>query len=102
MTRTDKIRKYLLSLKPSERSPTAVAKALEKKGIKVTVHHVGMVKLALRGKRVLKRVGNRSGRSGRIKLKNSGLIIARDLLKSCNNDLDLALENIKIVSRLIG
>jgi aspartate oxidase len=77
MTKTDFIRKYLAE-NPSNQSPTDVVRALEKKGIKVTVHHVGMVKLQLRGKRVMKRVANRSGRSGRIVRSNSNLSNAKE------------------------
>lgn len=61
MKRSDHIREYLIS-NPSNQSPSGVVKALAEKGIKVSVHHVGMVKLGLRGKRVMKRVANRSSR----------------------------------------
>lgn len=101
MNKSEIIRKHLLSIKPSERSPTAVSEALKKKGVNVTVHHVGMVKLALRGKRVMKRTPNKSGRSGRSKLGNWSLFIARDLLKSCDNDLELAMHHIKNIAKLM-
>jgi hypothetical protein len=100
-SKTDVIREHLLSSKSFEQSPNAVVQDLKKKGVDVTVHHVGMVKLSIRGKRVLKRIGNRSGRSGRTK-KNSGLFIAKDLLKFCNNNLDLALQNLKVVAKLMN
>jgi hypothetical protein len=100
-SRSQHIREYLLSVKPSQRGPTAVVQALKEKGISVTVNHVGMVKLALRGKSVMKRKANGSGRSGRAAMKNSGLIIARDLLKSCDGNLDNAWQNLQIVAKLL-
>jgi hypothetical protein len=44
MTKTDMIREHLRSLPPSDRSPTAVMKALRKKGCRVTRNHVSVVK----------------------------------------------------------
>jgi hypothetical protein len=100
-SKTDFIREHLLS--SSDQGPKAVVQALKKKGVDVTIHHVGMVKLKLRGKRVLKRIGNRSGRSGRNPIGiDSKLLIARDLLKSCDNNLVLALRNLKVVAKLVG
>lgn len=101
-SRSQHIREYLLSVSPSQRGPTAVVQALKEKGISVTVHHVGMVKLGLRGKSVMKRKANSSGRSGRPVVENSGLLIARDLLKSCDDNLDCAWRNLQMVAKLLN
>lgn len=95
-TRTQYIREYLAAAKPSNRGPTAVSKALRKRGIKVTVNHVGMVKLGM-------------GLTKRMKKKNKissfnlqSTIIAKNLLRSCRGDLTLAKNNLNLVSRLLG
>lgn len=103
-SRSQKIRDYLIKIKcdPKKRAksnskdgPTQIVKALEKKGIKVTIHHVGMVKLSLRKKPILiKQNKNKS------EIKD--LIIAKKMLNCCNNDLNLAKRNLEVVSKLLG
>jgi hypothetical protein len=99
-TRTQYIREYLSSAKPSERGPTATSKALRKRGIKVTVNHVGMVRLEMGlTKRAKKKVSKK-------KVSNSfnlqSTIIAKKLLNACKGDLNLARTNLNLVSRLLG
>ena len=48
VNRSEKIRDYLKSLKPSDRSPKAVADALTAKGVKVTPTLVSLVKRNMR------------------------------------------------------
>jgi hypothetical protein len=47
MTKTEIIREHLRSLPPSDRSPTAVMKALRAKGCRVTRNHVSVVKTTM-------------------------------------------------------
>lgn len=47
VNRSEKIREYLKSVKPSDRSPKAVSDALKEKGIKVSPNLVSLVKMKL-------------------------------------------------------
>jgi hypothetical protein len=47
MTKTEMIREHLRSLPSSDRSPTAVMKALRAKGCRVTRNHVSVVKTGM-------------------------------------------------------
>jgi len=94
-SRSQIIREYLLSLKPSEQSPTKVSEALKEKGVNVTVHHIGMVKLHIR----------RSLEKKREKKKNrnfDSILIAKSLLKHCNQNVGLANKSLEIVSKLLS
>jgi len=51
VNRSEKIREYLKSAKPSERGPKAVADALKEKGIKVSPNLVSLVKMKMSGKK---------------------------------------------------
>lgn len=102
MNRSEKIRLYLKSINcnlnvksnPERKdSPSQVVKALRKKGVRVTVHHVGMVKLSLRKKSIVKRKKNFAIES---------LSFAKKLLNSCNNDFSLAKINLEAVSKLLS
>ena len=94
-TRSQYIREYLASVKPSERSPTAVSNALKKRGIKVTVNHVCMVKLGMGlTKKRKKKISN--------SFDLQSTIIAKKLLNACKGDLNLAKTNLNLVSRLLG
>jgi hypothetical protein len=64
MTRTEHIRNYLNSHSLNV-SPQKVVDYLEQEGIKVTIHHVGMVKRSMRGYSIMNRKPNASGKSGR-------------------------------------
>lgn len=94
-TRTDHIREYLKSAKPSDRGPTAVSKALKRKGIVVTVHHVGMVKL---GMGLTKRT--KKPKAEKFNLKSVSL--AKKFLRACDGDISLAKTNLDLISRLMG
>ena len=105
--RSQHIRDYLKKIrcKPHRRAsanakdgPTQVAKALKKKGIDVTIHHVGMVKLQMRKKSIQ----NRSISNKQSKVKIPNLLIAKKLINICNNDLDLAKYNLEAVSKLLS
>lgn len=50
VNRSEKIREYLKSVNPSDRSPKAVSEALKEKGIKVSPNLVSLVKMKLSGK----------------------------------------------------
>jgi hypothetical protein len=106
-TRSEHIRDYLKKIRcnPHRRAysnakdgPTQVVKALDKKGIKVTIHHVGMIKLQMRKKSIQ----NRSISKNRPNMRISDLIIAKKLINFCNNDLSLARYNLEVVSKLLS
>jgi hypothetical protein len=92
-SRSQIIREYLLSLKPSEQSPTKVSEALKEKGVNVTVHHIGMVKLHIRRSLEKKREKNRNFDS---------ILIAKSLLKHCNQNVGLANKSLEIVFKLLS
>lgn len=95
-SRSQIIREYLLSLDPSERSPTKVSKALKEKGVDVTVHHVGMVKLYIR--RSLEKKTKKNKQVDNV----DSILIAKRLLKHCNQDVSLANKSLEIVSKLLS
>jgi hypothetical protein len=72
--------------------PTQIVKSLKKKGINVTIHHVGMVKLQMRKKSLCNK-----NKSNYLDIK-----FAKKLLDVCNNDIDLAKYNLEVVSKLLG
>jgi len=105
MNRSEKIRQYLRSIKcnlnvksnpDSKGSPSQVVKALKKKGVVVTVHHVGMVKLKLRKKSIC--IRNKKKKDCAIEK----LSFAKRLLNSCDNNLSLAKINLEVVSKLLN
>jgi hypothetical protein len=55
VSKTDKIRAYLRGLKPSERSPTEVSKALAEKGIKASPGFVSVIKAKMKAKAKVKK-----------------------------------------------
>lgn len=100
-TKTDHIRNYFLN-HSLETSPQVASDFLRKKGINVTIHHVGMVKLSIRGYRVLKRKANASGKSGRKPKQNEIqiLLVAKKLLNLSKKDIKIAKKYINIAKKL--
>lgn len=105
--RSQQIRNYLKKIRcnPHRRAcpnakdgPTQVVKALKKKGINVTIHHVGMIKLQIRKKSIQNRFVSKNHSKVRI----PDLLLAKKLINICNNDLDLAKYNLETVSKLLS
>lgn len=88
VNRSEKIREYLKSVKPSDRSPKAVSDALKEKGIKVSPNLVSLVKMKLGGKP--KKAAKKATRKATIKLKarpkaenpHASFVLAKDFLNS--------------------
>lgn len=91
VNRSEKIREYLKSVKPSDRSPKAVSDALKEKGIKVSPNLVSLVKMKLSGKpkKATKKVAKKAARKAirpkaRRKVENphAQFVLAKDFLNS--------------------
>lgn len=110
VNRSDKIREYLASAKPSEKGPKAVAEALKAKGINVSTALVSQVKNRLEGKKArrksikTKAVVRRRRNSSRFDLlgTTAHLVRAKDFLKSFGGDLNKAKVSLDVVSKLIS
>ena len=107
-TRSEHIRDYLKKIRcnlhrraysNAKDSPTQVVKALGEKGVEVTIHHVGMVKLQMRKKSIQNRSISKNHPNN---MTISDLIIAKKLIDFCNNDLSLARYNLEAVSKLLS
>lgn len=104
VSRSQMIRDYLKSVRPSERSPTAVREALKAKGINVSHQLVSQVKSSLKNKRkkASKKSSAKVGASKGNKAVWETWILARNLLKSVDGDLVEAKKNLEIISKLLS
>lgn len=95
MTRTQHIKNYL-NVHSLNVSPQKVVDYLEQQGIKVTIHHVGMVKRSMRGYSIMNRKPNASGKSGR---KSQAVCKSEEirnfLENSENKDASFVIESLK-------
>ncbi len=92
VNRSEKIREYLKSVKPSDRSPKAVSDALKEKGIKVSPNLVSLVKMKLSVKSgvLKKKAAKKATRKATIKPKarpkaenpHASFVLAKDFLNS--------------------
>jgi len=86
VNRSEKIREYLKSVKPSDRSPKAVSDALKEKGIKVSPNLVSLVKMKLSGKpkKATKKAARKAIRPKARKVENphAQFVLAKDFLNS--------------------
>jgi len=86
VNRSEKIREYLKSVKPSDRSPKAVSDALKEKGIKVSPNLVSLVKMKLSGKpKAAKKVARKAIRPKARKSAehpHTQFVLAKDFLNS--------------------
>lgn len=102
ITRSQVIRDYLKTCKPSESSPKLVSEALAEKGLKVSASLVSYVKSALR--RSIRKTAAKNAVAK--KQKNisdfTALICAKDLLKLVGGDIAKAKKNLEIVSKLLS
>lgn len=111
VSRSQAIRDYLKSARPSERGPKAVCEALKSKGIDVSQSLVSQVKNSIKKKsgRNKKRLLEMA-RTGKAKPKKNTdfsnafdtWILAKNLLKSVDGDLAEAKKNLEIISKLLS
>jgi hypothetical protein len=113
VNRSQAIREYLNSVKPSDRGPRAVSEALKAKGLSVSPQLVSQVKTSLNKKTSSKKKGRVYDSSFSKKIKKSRpdwfqlesvdtLISAKNLLKSVGGDLNAAKKNLEIISKLLS
>lgn len=108
VSRSQAIRDYLKSVKPSERGPRAVSEALKSKGINVTPQLVSQVKNSIKKKtKKNKKHLLEMARTGKAKPKKNTdsfdtWILAKNLLKSVDGDLVAAKKNLEIISKLLS
>lgn len=103
VSRSQAIRDYLKSARPSERGPKAVCEALKEKGIVVSTGLVSQVKSSLNGKRKKKISSRKSTASSKKNLAGwETWMLARNLLKSVDGDLVEAKKSLEIISKLLS
>lgn len=112
VSKSELIRQHLKAMKPSDRSPTAVAEALTKKGVKVTPSFVSVVKLKMKPKGK-KKPAKAKARKAAVKALKSrkansffkgdfgNLILAKDFLTAAGG-VDQAKRVLDIVSKLVS
>lgn len=100
VSRSQAIRDYLKSVRPSARGPKAVCEALKEKGIVVSKGLVSQVKSSLnKNKKKSKKSSSTSNK------KNSTWetwMLARNLLKSVDGDLAEAKKNLEIIFKILS
>lgn len=111
VNKSELIRQHLKTMKPSERSPTAVAEAMTKKGVKVTPSFVSVVKLKMKTKgkkkpakaKVRKKAAAKTSRNINSFFKGDfgNLILAKDFLNATGG-VDQAKRVLDIVSKLVS
>ena len=105
VSRSQAIRDYLRTAKPSDRGPRAVSESLKAKGINVTPQLVSQVKSAISKKKSKTKRTNKAS-AAKIGKKNwagwDTWILARNLLKSVDGDLVEAKKNLEIISKLLS
>lgn len=112
VNKSELIRQHLKSMKPSDRSPTAVAEAMTKKGVKVTPSFVSVVKLKMKtkGKKTTKTKSRKKAASKAVKARKANsffkgdfgnLILAKDFLDAAGG-VDQAKRVLDIVSKLVS
>lgn len=104
-SRSQIVREYLLSVKPSDRGPKAVVEALKAKGVTVSQQLVSQVKTTLKKKGSRKggvSIATRRNKSNRAASSMESWIIAKNLLSSVGGDLAAAKKNLEIVSKLLS
>lgn len=84
VNKSEQIRSYLKSVKPSDRGPTAVAEALKAKGIQVSAGFVSQIKNRMNGKKVTKKKAIKPKRKATTKNMNAhqSLLSAKSFLDS--------------------
>jgi hypothetical protein len=103
VNRSQAIRDYLKSVKPSERGPRAVCEALKAKGVNVSAQLVSQVKNSISGKKKKRTLSK--ARNQNAKKPNSNFdtwIFAKNLLNSVGGDLASAKKNLEIISKLLS
>jgi hypothetical protein len=80
--KSEKIRDYLKSVKPSERSPKAVSEALKAKGTIVTPTLVSLVKMKMNGKQKKARKPARVAQSSRKAASRNNFGWANDVIRA--------------------
>lgn len=126
VSRSQMIRDYIKSVRPSERSPTKVVEALKAKGVNVSAALVSQVKSSLSTKKknsskkksILREMA-KTGKSRPYDAKFSKairklrpdwfekdefstLLTAKNLLKSVGGDLSAAKKSLEIISKLLS
>lgn len=106
VNKSEKIREYLKSAKPSDRSPTAVSKALKAKGIEVSPAFVSQIKTKINGKKASKKkaIKSKPKRMTKPKAKtmaHQSLLSAKDFLNSAGG-LTEAKRLLEIVHNLMS
>lgn len=113
VNKSELIRQHLKATKPSDRSPTAVAEALKKKGVEVTPSFVSVVKLKMKTKgkktaktKTRKKVASKKAVKARkansfFKGDFGNLILAKDFLDAAGG-VDQAKRVLDIVSKLVS
>lgn len=111
VSKSELIRQHLKTMKPSDRSPTAVAEALTKKGVKVTPSFVSVVKLKMKPKgkkKPAKAKARKATKALKSRKANSffkgdfgNLILAKDFLDAAGG-VTQAKRVLDIVSKLVS
>jgi hypothetical protein len=101
VSRSQLIRDYLKTAKPSECGPKAVVEALKAKGINVTMGLVSQVK-ATSKKKVRRKAASVAAKSRHSRNSQfEAWVIAKDLLGALGGDLAAAKKNLEIVAKLL-
>lgn len=113
VNKSELIRQHLKSMKPSDRSPTAVAEAMTKKGVKVTPSFVSVVKLKMKTKGKKKPAKAKARKKAAAKALKSrsinsffkgdfgNLILAKDFLNAAGG-VDQAKRVLDVVNKLVS
>lgn len=106
VSRSQKIREYLKSAKPSERNPKAVVEALKSQGVNVSAGLVSQVKNKLSGKKKPRIKAKAVRRKRRNPASSSSafahLVRAKDFLNAFGGDLSKAKASLDVISKLIS
>lgn len=81
LNRSEKIREYLKSVNPSDRSPKAVSDALNEKGIKVSPNLVSLVKMKFDPKKATRKAIRPKARR-KVENPHAQFVLAKDFLNS--------------------
>lgn len=101
VSRSQLIRDYLKTAKPSERGPKAVVEALKAKGVTVTMGLVSQVK-ATSKKKVRRKAASVAAKSRHSRNSQfEAWVIAKNLLGAVGGDLAAAKKNLEIVAKLL-
>ena len=95
------VRDYLNSIKPSQRIPLAVVEAMKSQGVIVSAQYVSQIKSRLKSKKTKKSAVETSNKSN-FDFDWKACRLAKDLLNSVGGDFSAAKRNLEIVAKLLS